>query len=484
MKKLKKFSSFIIFLFLQFCLMATLAQSKEVKKQLYVIGGGGDPEGKTTMFDDTLKSLSNFSNNSPWETKISFNGKHEVTEQIVKNDFKKATSIGSFKKSNFNKLIKEMTKKLNSGELSEGDQLMLSIDSHGAEKDEKELSHSISLAKGEVKNFSTLEGSESVSLDVLKDLIKLASSKKVKLAILDLSCFSGNLMNLSNEKVCLISGAGSKNYAYNHFSKKLFESMATGKNLEDIFLEARKNNITMDFPMISTREGRIASDIYLKLLPFLGYNYNNITTLADQYDDRLDDEFKMSVCKTENKFQDLINAVKKMSSIDDAAKYLLTSNLVAAIKSYREFQQRYESALAYNMVLEKEVDKVLNSVFPQQKEKWSTMNTLDFVQTDYAAKIAEIKKIYENSKDKKSKALEAKLIKELQNNEDISKKVLSKLDSFTATQIANSKKLLNEVSDKSYALASAVSVQARQLFDSMYKENMTKESNACREFVL
>jgi soluble cytochrome b562 len=460
------------------------AYSKEVKKQLYIMGGGGEPAGKNTIFDSSLKKIADFSNNPEWQTTISFNGGHAETEKIIEEKISKATNAGTFDEKNFNKLLEVMITKIQSGELGNGDQLMVSIDAHGAKSKVNELTHSISLAGGEIKDLKTLKGGKSVSLDRLKVLVDLAAEKNVKLAIIDLTCFSGNLLKLSNDKVCLISGTGADSYSYDNFSIKLKDNMKPGKNMEDIFLKAREDDNTPDFPMINTEAGRIASGVYKYLLPYLFYNSDVMTDLLDMYNDRDKDKFKQDVCKAENNFSELQNVLKQIGAANEAANRVLVSKLEESIKAYRNFQKKYEATLKSNMELEAAVKDILYKDFPEKISKWKRMNSLSVVLTDYTKKIAEIEKSFAENKDAETLEREKKLIEEMLEMDRISKIVKAKLSPEMLNKIQNSQTFIKEVDKFSYNYTTEVSKNARLLYNSIYKVHMKNEKNPCREFVL
>lgn len=455
-------------------LLLISVNSFAVEKLLYVMGGGGEPAGEATIFDEGLETLALFTKNKEWKTKVSFNGGHKVTDGIIKTKMKNTNNVGSFDEENFHRMINEMIAKLIKGELKEGDQLMLSIDSHGDRKAEKESTHSISL----VKNKTT-------SLDRLQMLVTLAAEKKVKLAIVDLSCNSGNLLSLNNNKTCIITGAGTENYGFSSFGNKFFELMKSGKNLEDIFLESRKHDNTTDFPMISTPEGLSANFLYKKIIPFLYYNTKAQFDLELQYNDRSVDKFNESLCKMEDQFNDAIDAIRQIGDADKAAKFMLTARLEAQLTKYRNFQRKYEETLAANMKLEAAIDTILHADFPERSEDWYNVNTLDMVLTDYDTKISEIKKTYQGKKDAESIALENKLIADLKVKERVSRIVKAKLGAEFREQIANSKNFIKDVEKNSHIYAGLVSSEARLVFDSMYRANMKEnETNPCRDFKL
>ncbi|MGZ3808672.1 MAG: hypothetical protein ACXVCE_11345, partial [Bacteriovorax sp.] len=226
-------------------LFCSVSVSYAGDKQLYFFGGGGEPKGNTTIFDGHVKVLSRFINakGSSWKASQSFNGGHNVTEKIIKSKLQKARSLGNFTESNFSKAMSDLENKLSS--LKSGDQLLLIMDTHGAMNTPNEKSHSVSLSATAALDLKTLSGAKTVSMDEFEKLFTIASSKGVKLALLDLSCFSGNTLKISNKNTCVISATGENNYGfidektgndnspYASFGGRFLERMKEGSNLED-----------------------------------------------------------------------------------------------------------------------------------------------------------------------------------------------------------------------------------------------------------
>ena len=274
-------------------------------KEFYFMGAGGDPAGDTTIFDKVIQTLGRFSSETTndWKTTISLNGGHKSTEALISKRFTKADNTGAFTEKNLNDMIADIESKLQDGRLKSGDQLMLLIDTHGAMKTSKEKTHSVALSEGAASELKGLSGAHIFSMDKLQKIIDLAAEKGVKLALMDFSCYSGNTLSLLGNnlnKACLISASGPNQYSYiegldpirsfpsSSFSGKFVESLKAGKNLEELFLTARKGTSDPDFPMISTVEGRETNDfIYNWISPFLNYNQSHTTDFSDSYDEKI-----------------------------------------------------------------------------------------------------------------------------------------------------------------------------------------------------
>jgi hypothetical protein len=102
----------------------------------------------------------------------------------------------------------------------------------------------------------------------------------VKLAVIDLSCHSGNTLNLAKQypNTCVISSTGPDHYAYGggiaNFAGRFNAALTPGKSLEAVFLEARENYADFGFPMISSPQGgEVQARLYEAISPYM-YYYN------------------------------------------------------------------------------------------------------------------------------------------------------------------------------------------------------------------
>jgi hypothetical protein len=197
--------SFLKFRAIPLCLLLfySISFSYSGEKQLYFFGGGGEPEGPTTIFDKDINILSRFSNNksTTWKTNYSFNGGHKKTEAQLRSKLGKANTLGRFDEANFQQAINDLENKLESGKLKSGDQLILIIDTHGTKNSSEEKTHLISLSPSESTKLKTSSEAKKISIDKLEKISNLAAKKGVKLALVDLSCFSGSTLKIANKNV-------------------------------------------------------------------------------------------------------------------------------------------------------------------------------------------------------------------------------------------------------------------------------------------
>jgi len=245
------------------------------KNHLFFFGGGGEPQGKGTIFDEQISPLAQATRRG-WEVTVAFDGGHSATESLLKKNF---GSARSFTKQNLEESLQRYERMLQAGEIGRGDQLFLYLSSHGAPGELWERSHSVSLAGGTVTNFNTGAGAESVSLDRLERIIELARQKGVRLALYDGSCHSGHTLALQHPDVCIVTATGPRNFAHagrDTFVRRFPQALAPGISLEEAFLRARRESSERDFPMISSATGLELNELlYERVASYLFYYRKN-----------------------------------------------------------------------------------------------------------------------------------------------------------------------------------------------------------------
>lgn len=484
MNLIKNFLITSLFLFgLLITVRIPIADCREPIKKLLLIGGGGEASGDTTRFDYDFKEMGIFFNNSDWQSTISLNGGHKKTEEIIHNQFTKSKNEGPFIQQTYNKLLSDMIAELKSGKLTEKDQLMIIIDSHGTKKEKDEDTHQIAIGTGDV------------SLDSLKELIDLAAEKSVKLAIVDLSCYSGNTLNIKNDKVCMISSTGPDFSSYGSlrgffgrkftsFSGALFDSLKKDKNLEELFLNAIQNadQPGNDIPMISTPEGRaVHALIYDLIKPFM---YENINPLDLQVN-RLyqTNEIENLVCRLDENLRDLKELFALTANAQTAATYIKEfKDLNQALDKYRKYQKAYEADLRIENAINLEFKQILALKYPSELKRIGNSRAKIFLTTDWE-KVSLNLYSPDMIKANTLSSFDIEWIQQMKIDSEIQKDILSKLK-------PNQIDVLKRISDmekpngRSWELAQQVGKAARKVFPEIYRQNRQSTSNPCRDFKL
>ena len=492
--------SFIKLRFISLSLLVFLTSSLCYcgEKQLYFFGGGGEPDGPTTIFDSHINLVSQFINNpgSNWTASHSFNGGHADTEKRLQSRLQNANSLGAFDEKNFLDTLSDLEKKIKSGELVAGDQLLLIVDTHGAMPSKSQKTHSIALSSGAAQNLKTLSGARTISMDKLESIANLASEKGVKLAVVDLSCFSGNTLKIANKNICVISASGEYQYGYSElrtgndnspystFNGRFMERMKPGANLESIFLNARAGTTSPDFPMISTNTGLIINDLIYKMItPYLVYNEASTTDFSESYDTK---NLAMALCKTENQYSEIQKRIEDLSSLTEISKKLLdTSKLKLALTAYRDYQVYYEKALGNTQKAGEEVKSIIARDYPDKAKLFDKEDGLSILTANRESSLKVYKDLAETSKSESTKKFYQKIYDDLLSKDKISKEVSQKLTTESKENI----KKFDEIFKHSYKtkeLADKVSTEAKKLYDKLYRASAGKsqERNSCKDFVL
>ncbi len=487
-----------ILLILLYSLTTSIGYSREVKKHFYFLGGGGEPNGETTIFDNDVKVISGFINSPGWETTVSFNGGHKKTEEIIKTKLPKVNNAGPFIEANYNKLIKEMTDKINNGTLADGDQLMISIDTHGGKKG-KENTHKISLTGSEATNLNTLAGAKTVDLDKLQALIDLAAAKGVKLAVIDMSCFSGNLLNLKTNNACLISATGKDQYGWagtidlsvfsitSTFSGKFFDLLKKGRNLEDIFLGARTKGWTPDFPMISTEEGQaVEALLYHLMVPYLNFNDKYGANLDTFYYTNNKEKFEQQVCELDHNhkgLQVILDQFQHLSRVSNEAGQNEFDALKKALDTYRNYQKEYEESLRGKLEADQEIKSILIRDYAKDKKLWEDYVPTSFLITDFEGGIKRTQQLYDEATNAYVKKMWKDSLESMKRQIQIVSDVKTKLSQVTKNNIKRRDDVYAK-SGRTKGMATNVAAEAKKVYDVLYRNNKKSATNPCRDFIL
>ncbi len=418
-------------------------------------GAGGEPDGETTIFDSGLRELSKatLANSPRWGTTVFADGGHGVTQKIIRDEIRpvRTTGVGDALHWDFSKNLLE--RRIQSGELKEGDQIILVIDTHGGSRHEPAITHSI---------FTN--DNQPYLLDRLKRLTELAEKKGIRLGIVDLSCHSGNTLALANSKTCVITAAGPDQYADNDFSETFYRNLRRGKSLEDVFLESRDKNKTPSFPMISTPQGRVANQLlYERFLPLSHWNTEDYKTpdlLARQLS-------REAACKQPP--QHMAELLRSIEEWKGRLGSLMpdTTELESRVKAYEDFRTEMIRKL-----------KQWGLGSPQMNGRYSLG---EIVGTPWDQKLKELQPLIDREQDSVRKArllgyLAIYRTAQKQKEELIRKR--PQLRSF----LADYNNTLNKLQMTS-KFAEAIGVEERKLYQVIYRQESetAPRSNPCKD---
>jgi hypothetical protein len=449
---------------------------------MYIGAGGEDKNKVDTIFDPTIKNMARYvKDSSELIVDVALNGGHAKTEALIKSSFLDAETKTNFLAADYERLIESYKTKLNNNEMVAGDQMMIFIDTHGAQKVGSENSHFVATSAGSANDLNNLSGSEVVNLDKLQSLRDLARAKGVKMAIIDGSCHSCNTLALADSNTCVISSTGPNHYGYNSFSQKFTSSMSSGKNLEDIFLDVRESDTTPALPMISTPAGQeVASILYEKITPFL-YHFDSKNDKLSPYMNKKQENESQCISNF-NSLMDTINAVEELNMVTKKVLWWKTKIKKVNLTKLKSLLREYKNSMIY---VEDEMEKLdtarLNKMetFKTTRQRasysWKEILTTDFqknidgMQTRLLAETNDSNR--ELIKDLISVYTQAKIKKEelIKTHPD-----LLHLQEKEAT-------IKNSI-NSNFFTAAAIGVEERKLYAALYKKSIAP--NPCKDFKL
>ncbi len=462
------------------------------ERHLVILGGGGEPEAsEKTIFDPMIRNLGRYLENNKWKTQILFNGGHTHTEAIIKENFKDASTNGPFGKKGFDDLLDGLERQIKNGELKAGEQLLLFIDSHGTAKQDGDITHKIALG-GDPHSVDTKEEqSDLVSLDRLKKLSELALQKDIQLAIIDFSCKSGSTQNLSNQNTCVISATGPEQLAFDTFSDYFSQNLEKGKNLESLFLEARRHDLNQSLPMISTKAGQaLNNDLYALISPyFLSYNDNpDVDTLSDYL---LQISNDAGICKRDNEYQSLMEKLKSIQAFSLLQLRIIIpeiEELAFLITEYKKNQDHFISLIrTWDLPdLKKQEEFQGQSQYGNYIYEYSITYTIsELLEIDFPKIIDEINPELNSTKDNIKRA-------ELKSSLEVYKKAFLKQEEIIRENprlISYKENLRDQLhaQNQSRLLINDITKKERALFDHLYsnlQQNNSSVKNPCTNFIL
>lgn len=225
-------------------LNSALATAAEKGRSHYLIlGGSGNSNNLSEQFaesgfDDEIKPVLQFLEKAPYEVHFAFSGDYPYFKTEFPTIFSKNRIDGTAQ--NISQLIKSYITRLQKGEVTQGDKIVVHIIDHGSLKKKTELTHSIEI-------FHFPETTElQISLDALKELAQVAEKKGVLLTIIDSSCFSGATLVLANSKTCVVTGSTEDMSSHLTYVSLISAMIHSGQSVEETFLKSRYQYSALD----------------------------------------------------------------------------------------------------------------------------------------------------------------------------------------------------------------------------------------------
>lgn len=225
--------------------------------QLVYFGGGGESLDKdTTNFDYGFQSFAAYANTKKLKADYYFTKKHKQSLKWAEDAIGRTPN--EFTSENWTAKVANLTKQIESGEISKDDKIMLVIESHGNDS-------------SGIFQVATVNGMVAPKKE-LETLIKTAEARDVKISLIAANCASGNLISLASPKTCVIATAQPGQYGFTSDGHYLFNNFKNSTNLEDAFLKTRdeiKILETPSQPILSSPAGLKAQQTLKALFPYL-----------------------------------------------------------------------------------------------------------------------------------------------------------------------------------------------------------------------
>lgn len=471
--------------------VSSISLSAYGANHLVYMGGGGEPPGTQTMFDDHIKSMKKVTSTGKWSYQTAFNGGHSKTEALIKESFPNpVTPPTHFTRADYNKTIEDLKQKVTNGSLKKGDQLIVMIDTHGAQGDPKdEITHKVSLSSpAGITNFNTLAGTTTQLLDNLKELVTLTESRGIKLGIVDLSCHAGSTLNLAKNQpnTCVVAASGPKHFSYTGngaFTNLFVNNLGTkDTSLEDAFLKARLDSDDSAFPMISTANNDKASAEFYELIgPYLNSQYNVQT--GKLHDDILAMNNPQNKCMRQEQFSNLINKLNSLQNLSDKA-FKDRANLIVDLKAYHELQMKMhaESLRVGTATLQNKVSYKSAEINPLTGKHYYNINITweELIKIDktYFKNIS-----YQNIEKYKNEADYPNRVKALEKALSF---VNNKIDEITAQNPSlrqSMSKSLNYAVNlaNTFNISEKIGQKEKRIYDTIYNSSAKNPNNPCQQ---
>lgn len=453
------------------------------ENHLILMGGGGEPEGDTTIFDLSVFELGKSLNKTNWGYDVIYNGGHEVSEEIIETFYPKGKSPAKdFTAENYKKMIASYKLKIENNEIKSGDQLMIIINTHGGAKETGDLSHKIAVTGGAVTDTNTLAGSTTVSLDELQEIIQLTNKKGIKLGIIDMTCHSGATLALKEKapNTCIITSTGPDHFGFaeeDAFPEMFFRGLKPGLSLEEIFLKARLESSDRGYPMISTSENdNIVKEMYKSITPYLYF--------ANPAGDKLTPYLAANIneaksCEREDEFKHLISQIDKLqSTVNSKFELMNATKLKGLLTEYKKLQD--ELIISSKQFSSPPYNKIESFQPPGASKitKLTWKEILDIQTTDLINQYESMKSALPEE-DKKMVQYLIDFIKIV----DVKKKEILKENPQLEKAQKNQLKMNIKNGNKSVMLVKSITDQEKMFYEKHYRLNQKPNpSDPCKSF--
>ncbi len=433
------------------------------ENHIIYFGGGGERKDKTTtIFDNAIPSLAYLAKVKNYKAEYYFTKQHSESVKIAEDAIGHPTK--EFTSENWKEKIDQLKKDIESGTITSGSKLLLSINTHGTDDD------------GEM-SLSTTNGSIKPTED-LKHLIQMAEAKNVKIAITATNCTSGNLLKLSSKKTCVIATSMPGQFSYSS-EDLFFHKLSSSSNLEDAFLKTRKENGFQGLPSqpaISSPAGLETQKALSILFPYLSkkeVNNPGVKSICNYTCSPSLDKFRKEI-------QEIAQPIDKL-------KYALHLEsdpqiLIDLVNKYNKAVKDREMALSPHLLKEKCYDTPVPFIL-------STSNTIG---QNCLTSLAEVEFHLQHHREKLGEAISSHSPIEFQKELKESIRQLNKLKLDPKIKMNSSEKtekriLINTSLKTMLETRKEIAQLERKIYDQLYQKyskELKNQKNPCRDFTL
>lgn len=428
-----------------------------------LFGGAGDSLlNKTTVSDYSGPTLVQL-DKARWSTMAAFGGEHDHLTKKLKEHLD-PDAITDFTPEKYEAHISMLESLIEEGAIKAGDQLMIAFDSHGSDPKKNNDGGSI--------HYVSAIDRQKVSLQRLQKLTELAVQKKVKLAILDMSCFGGASLALANSATCVVSISKGDQLASSTEANWLAYEISAAKpgvSLEDVYLKARAHPGTVAQPQISTPTHQQTEEILWNLNP-------RIRSLQESYNAYLHDRKRCVSQKSATK--DLI--AQMMNIFEKRAQEINDE------EGFNEYRRKFEALIRTRMdFLFKRQEQLSSKVGPAYHKM--QLQQVCFESFNICKDPEDVDLVYESMKDAWVRAIKkGDLVKAAELEKKVKQVQSDLLDSPKFQPYRDWIKL--KAKDPAFAeyekINEEIASLAREAYDVTYRELMKtrKGSNPCADF--
>lgn len=423
-----------------------LRDFKSSKKMAVLLGGSGDEPGKF-IFEDSLRNISGNLQDGNYRTLINYNGNKSEVKQALEGSELQAKNR-AFTLENAHQSLKIVDQMLSTCDPKVGGQLLIYLDGHGtmSEKTDSPYHSIITEDGGVVGEFHN---------SLLKGLPAKAKKCNIKLAVVDMSCYSGATINLfkNNPEVCVVSMATPDHVGYSDFGKNFSAHLKPGTSLETAFLNARSTTYSPGYPQISTESGK---GIY-RALKEMGLH------LSTKKVDRCDPKDLDQLSAKANSILDLLGKNFEISSQElttyrqDIADYIALRKKLLSLTEYGESRFKLGKwEYTYQELMQLDSISAAAEKFPDQKSFSFLVKFKKFIEDQQALRT------------KREDALE----NDAQFKEYVNQMTLSKTSPS-----------LPVLEEQLYFLAQKIVKIENMFYTRIYENIDSKKPNACKNFI-